>query len=250
LRGFLEGEPSRTRAFFESYKLLAGGSSLTGDVRRGLNRAALEALPRLYPGLVGGLRGLLGEVARANGVDFRMLWDTGARGEPVVDSAAVEALRGARRVAWVLDNAGEAVVDVAAALVLASRGVEVVLTAKGEEYEVDVTAAEVEELVGRVAGVLGVDPGGVRVVSTGSMYPAVYRGEASEEAVAALEEADVVIVKGLAAFEALTEECWPPQSKAVVALTAKCPPVASLLGVDLGRPVARLGYPCRAGDHG
>ncbi len=245
LRGFLEREPSRTRAFFESYRLLAAARGSTRGLREALNEAALKALPGLLPRLRSGPEALLGEVARANGVDFRMLWDTRARGEPLVDPRAVEALRGARRVAWVLDNAGEAVVDVAAALILASRGVEVTLTAKGEEYEVDVTAEEAAGLVERVAGLLGLSPGLVRVVSTGSIYPAVFRREASREAVEALERADVVISKGIAAFEALTEECWPSPSRVVVALTAKCPPVAGALGVELGRPVARLGYPCR-----
>ncbi len=246
LRGFLEGEPSRTRAFFESYRLLAAIRGSTRGERAALNDAALARLLVIRGRLVESLESLLGEVARANGVDFRMLWDTRARGEALVDPKAVKALRGAARVAWVLDNAGEAVIDVAAALVLASNGAEVYLTAKGEEYEVDVTAGEVEALLEKVARALGLDKRGVKVVSTGTIYPAVFRSSVSRKAIAALEEADIVIAKGIAAFEALTEECWPSPSRVIVALTAKCPPVAAALGVGLGRPVARLGYPCRA----
>ena len=55
-----------------------------------------------------------------------------------------------------------------------------------------------------------------------------------------IEEADIVISKGIANLEAFLENCPSRPGRVVVALRAKCSPVSRLLGVPRGHGVARI----------
>lgn len=241
-RRLLREARERTWLFFESYR--RAPLPLWMEKRR-LNRRALELLPRVYkPGM--SLEELLRLQAWANRVDFGLPWqprDPFSGAHVVVDPDAVKLLRGAESVSILLDNAGEAVFDVAAALDLASRGYRVALVAKSREYEVDVTAWEARRLLARVSGALGLDAAGVRVLATGGIMPAP-----AEPRIASLltREYDAVVTKGIANMEALMERCSMPPRRVIAALAAKCPPFSYELGVTLGAAAVVRGYRCVA----
>lgn len=242
----MEGSRGRTQLFVESYRL---ARDRVDHLKDAYNSHVLQALPRIA-GLLESDHDALALLANANSVDYRMPWLQARPLEGVayrahIDPAAVEAIRGARRFVVLLDNAGEAVIDLAYALLKASQGVRVTVVARSMEYETDVTLPEARRLAADVAEALGLDSGLVQVLGTGSDYPAPIRGRLGPEAEGAIEEADVVLSKGIANLEALMEECWPEPGKTIVALKAKCPPIARELGVRLGDAVARLGYRCR-----
>ena len=244
-RGGLEGLDARTAAviaaaktrtevFVESYRAVAKAS--TRPAKQRLNEMALRGLS----GLGGSLRDLLVASAAANDVDYSMPWLAARRGPRGlrVNGLVVEAVERAGSVTVLLDNAGEAVVDVALALRLSSMGKEVVLVARGEEYEIDVTAEEAEELVREVSRATGLPAGNVRVVSTGSSYPAP-SPRASREAREAVAAADVVLSKGIGNLEAFRD--YGLRVDGVAALyVAKCPPIARLSGVGLGGVVVEF----------
>ncbi|HDD34309.1 MAG TPA: DUF89 family protein [Thermofilaceae archaeon] len=140
--------------------------------------------------------------------------------------AAYELLCSSRRVAYLLDNAGEALVDLLLVKELAEMGVEVVVLAKSFPYQNDVTVEEAVSLgFGEVAEVVG----------TSSDCAGPLPGELSEEALKALLDSDVVVAKGMAAYEALLE--WRLPRPVIHMFKAKCQPVASSAGVRVGEGV-------------
>lgn len=150
----------------------------------------------------------------------------------------------ANLVAYLLDNSGEAVVDIVAALRLSMDGREVVLVAREEPYELDVTVDEARQLLVQVARRLRASTKRVRVIGTGSAYPGFATGLVSNRVVYLLVDADAVVSKGIANYEALLEYCSIAPDKAVVALRAKCPPIARILGAELDEAVVAAGYRC------
>jgi uncharacterized protein with ATP-grasp and redox domains len=112
------------------------------------------------------------------------------------------ALRSARRVMFLLDNAGEVLFDMATAarVVAENPGVEVTLVAKSEPMLNDVTFPELAELE---------LPAGCVAMSTGSNCFGVPLEEVSETFVRAYEEADVVVAKGHAFLEFWIEYVAP-----------------------------------------
>ncbi len=232
----------RTRAFVESFALLeavAGSNPSRADKSR-INEAVLNArnvveklLDRVF--LEKGVAGLLGVSAAANAVDVEMLEYRFEGGlvdvlgeEPeyrFIDAKVLEELRGAR-VAFLLDNAGEAVVDMLVASRLVETGASVTLYARSLEYETDVTEEEARLLAEK----LGVR---LEVRGSGGRYPPHHpRSETRRE----LEDYDFVVTKGIANFETMLEA--PLQKPRLIALLrAKCTPLSRLLNVDKGRPV-------------
>ncbi len=235
----------RTGLFVESYRIL--GDPLKAR-RLEANRGALNLLEGIWEA-TRDLEGALKLAALANSVDVATPWTSGglSLSGSVADRGlgrAVGLLRGAAEAAYLLDNAGEAVVDIAVALRLAGMGVRVHLIARSEPYEVDVTEAEARSLLDAVAEALGVDASGVEVAGTGTAYPAPARGRVSAGVERILEEADAVVLKGIANLEAAMEYCSIDPERAIVLVRAKCPPIARLYGVDLGTAVVAAGYEC------
>ena len=239
----------RTEIFVETFGRL---NIDTTSLRRDLNNRGLRILPA-FARILDEPRMGLAVIAAANGVDWRMKWavDDGLStidpSRTVVDDNAVAMLRNASSIAIVLDNAGEAVFDVALALTLASRGYDVMLAARSLPYETDIVESEVKRLLSEVARILGLEDatGSIRVVGTGSRYPAFARNRVRRGLLEEIKVRDVVISKGIANFEALMEYCSVAPDRVVAALAAKCPPIAGILGVKLGTPVVRAGYACR-----
>ncbi|ABL77456.1 damage-control phosphatase ARMT1 family protein [Thermofilum pendens] len=137
------------------------------------------------------------------------------------------------RVTYLLDNCGEAVFDGLVLRELRRMGIQLKIVAKGAPYQNDVTHDDALRMGFQELG---------EVVSTGSDFPGVVPGYVSEEAVKALEWADVVISKGMANFEAFLMS--PPKTAVFVAFVAKCRPIAQAARVNPGDAVAAfLRYP-------
>ncbi|MEO0070075.1 MAG: ARMT1-like domain-containing protein [candidate division WOR-3 bacterium] len=131
-------------------------------------------------------------------------------------------LKKARRVVYILDNAGEVIFD---KLVLRRLpDLELTIVARSSPILNDVT---VEEAKG-----LGLDRLG-RVIGTGSPYLGIDFNTVSEEFLRFYYEADLVIAKGHANFESLVNS----KRDGFYLLTAKCEVVADFLGVKPGESV-------------
>ncbi|MGB7980525.1 MAG: ARMT1-like domain-containing protein [Candidatus Nanopelagicales bacterium] len=131
----------------------------------------------------------------------------------------------ARTVLIIGDNAGEAVFDKVLAEAL-SPGHEVVFAVRDQPIINDVTARE--------ADVIGI-AAHAAVVSTGCAAPGAILAQCSPEFTRLFEAADVVISKGQGNFEALSGA----DRRIYFLLKAKCPRLASALGVEVGEYVFR-----------
>ncbi len=239
----LEEAETRTRLFVESYTMLYGSEDPYRGEKEKLNKVFLGLLPELREALEDPVRGLL-LLAWANSIDIPYPWYKPEPPDPnSLDTMTAPAgdwlhqlVEEARSLALVLDNAGEAVVDLAYALLAAEHGLDVVVYARSQPYEVDVTAREAEELLQAVAETLKVKPR-VEVRGTGSAYPA----PAVEEVARELNGYDLVVLKGIANLEALAEYRTLNPEKTVVLFRAKCPVLASIFGVRLLTPIATHG---------
>ena len=138
---------------------------------------------------------------------------------------AVKLLENACSVIIMLDNAGEAVIDLVLALNLASQGYRVYVTARSEPYELDVTASEVRMLFIDVARVLAMDTRGIEIVETGSRYPAPAKGRVSKRVQKLLKGSDLILSKGIANLEAFIDYGFDEPEKVVLAVKAKCLPI-------------------------
>jgi len=251
IAGLVARWSSRTDVFVDSYDYML---RLLGDIdpyrgrKERLNRAAERLLPSL------GIEemdapGLLSLMAAANGVDidmpgyrvddsrvFRGLGDA-PQWLGVEPWEAAEALEKAERLVLVLDNAGEAVIDVAAAARLARlTGSRLYLVARSLPYEVDVTASEAVELRDRYAP-------GAAVVATGGRFP-VFSPRSSPEARELLRGRNtVVLVKGIANLEAYMDNPGSVGEDALplFLLRAKCSPLARFFDAAIADPVVAAG---------
>ncbi|MEZ0346727.1 MAG: ARMT1-like domain-containing protein [Infirmifilum sp.] len=131
------------------------------------------------------------------------------------------------KVAFVLDNCGEAVIDRILAEELNRMGIEVRLIVKGDPYQNDITYKEAIEYEFNKVG---------EVVSTGSDFPGVVPGYVSQEAVDTLNWADIVIAKGMANYEAFRMKL--PEKPVFIMLVAKCDVIARSVGVSKGEAAA------------
>jgi len=134
-----------------------------------------------------------------------------------------------RRILYILDNAGEAVIDKLIINELVSTGKNVIVLAKGGAYQNDITYEEALEMdFGEVA----------EVMSTGSDYAAVLLDRASSKVLEVIKSVDLIIAKGMANYEAFLY--IPPPTPVAHLFIAKCKPVASTLNVPVGSKIALL----------
>ncbi len=135
------------------------------------------------------------------------------------------------RVAYLTDNCGEIVLDQLLLEELRSRGCQVTLVVKGEPILTDATRQDVDELG---LGAL-VD----RVVDTGPRAVGVDLATVPAETREAIESADLVISKGMANLESLSDTEVRPIA---YLLRTKCHPVAGTVGEAKDINVVKLFY--------
>jgi len=130
-----------------------------------------------------------------------------------------EALRAAGAVLYLADNAGEIVFDSLFISFIPSENI--TLAVKGGPTINDATMADAEQ-IGLQAQ--------VRVVSTGSDMPGTVLDDCSDEFQEQFDAADLIIAKGQANYEALSEQEGP----VYFLLRAKCPVIARDIGCEVG----------------
>ncbi|MEM2698161.1 MAG: ARMT1-like domain-containing protein [Ignisphaera sp.] len=143
-------------------------------------------------------------------------------------SRALELIEKAENVVMILDNAGEAVLDRLLAEVLRNKGKNVIAIIKGGAFQNDVSVNDVyyAELEKSFSS----------VIDTGSDASSIFLSDVKKEVVDAIWGADVIISKGMANYEYLTEVEHLIEKPIIYMFVAKCNPVSINSGVPLGKP--------------
>jgi uncharacterized protein with ATP-grasp and redox domains len=154
----------------------------------------------------------------------------------VAEGFAVNDLESARKwlgtsekVLYLLDNCGESVLDRLLIREIKAMGPKVVGVVKGEPILTDVTM--------RDALRVGLEKEFDEIVSTGQFAVGVDLDRAGGDLAWELRHADMIVSKGMANFEAISERDLPP---ALYLMRAKCSPVATAVGAKRNDNVARL----------
>jgi uncharacterized protein with ATP-grasp and redox domains len=129
---------------------------------------------------------------------------------------------------YVFDNSLEALYDTALIKTLQEFGVSVVGIVKSEKFEDDLTATEAKKY-----GLISLLDD---VIETGSDAASLLADEVDENAIRALEEADLVILKGPLNY--LHFKNNPVGRPTYALMRVPCKPLASELGVTIGSYVA------------
>ncbi len=142
-----------------------------------------------------------------------------------------------KTVLYLLDNAGEAALDRLLAEELRRRGAVVVGVVKTGSFQNDVTVYEVEELE--------LNESFSKIIETGTDASSIFLDEISQELRNHLEKTDIIIAKGMAHFEYLTDIKDIIGKPILYMLRAKCRPIARELGVQVGDFITHLYVPKR-----
>ncbi len=134
-----------------------------------------------------------------------------------------------RRVLYLFDNCGESVFDRLLIEEMRRIGSEVIGVVKGEPILTDVTREDAERV--------GLDKVLDGIVDTGQFAIGLDLSTASDACRKEFDRADVIISKGMANFEALSDE---DIGEVFYLMRAKCDPVAKALGVRKEDNVAML----------
>jgi uncharacterized protein with ATP-grasp and redox domains len=146
---------------------------------------------------------------------------------PAVVGDVYGAVKAARRVLYVADNAGEIGFDSLVLTQLKAMGKHLTLVVKEKTFFEDTTKSD--------ALFFGLD-GLVDSIITarGFLVP----GELEPHAAQALHDADLVLAKGTGSYEALKDELG--HKPAIFMLKVKCPAIARETALDVGTTVVRL----------
>jgi uncharacterized protein with ATP-grasp and redox domains len=155
----------------------------------------------------------------------RMFW----QGLDIDDTDRVAALAKGADVLYLVDNCGEIYFDELLIEQLKLLGAKVTLVVRGDYILTDVTMEDVQRM--------GLDKKVARVLTTGSNAVGVSLAEAPAELLEALRNSNLIISKGMANYEALSDEGFRPMA---YLLRAKCEAVAASIGASKGMNVARL----------
>lgn len=162
--------------------------------------------------------------------DFESLFvEEMERGLQVDDTDAIMRLARDGRVVYLTDNCGEIYFDELVLELLRAAGSKVTLVVRGGNIVTDATMEDVHNM--------GLEKKVDRALTTGSNAIGVCMRELPAETLQAMKEADVIISKGMANYEALSDEGFRPIA---YLMRAKCEPVARSIGVKKGWNVAKL----------
>lgn len=133
------------------------------------------------------------------------------------------------KVVYLADNCGEIVFDTLLFDEIKKLGGRITLVVRGAPILNDVTMKELK--------VLGIDKKMDRVLTTGSNAIGVCLKEAPQELVEALRDASLIISKGMANYETMSEYDFKPIA---YLLKTKCESVAEAMGLKRNMSVARV----------
>lgn len=131
---------------------------------------------------------------------------------------------------YLLDNCGEAALDKLLAEYLSELGNKVIAVVKSGSFQNDVTIDEINELK--------LDESFDKVIETGTDAASILIDEISEELKKLIRECNLIIAKGMAHYEYLTE--LNLNKPIIYMLKAKCKPVAQNLNVQQGSYVIKI----------
>ncbi|MHA1616217.1 MAG: damage-control phosphatase ARMT1 family protein [Candidatus Njordarchaeales archaeon] len=136
----------------------------------------------------------------------------------------------ANNVLYILDNAGEAVIDLDVVRFIKEKlGKKVIVAAREKPVLNDITVEEAKKLgFGEIAD---------KVVPVGWFIGVFFNEFVNTEFLKTFDAADLVIAKGMAAYESMTEYTF--EKPVYIILKAKCNPVASHIGVPRGSYVIK-----------
>ncbi len=133
------------------------------------------------------------------------------------------------KVVYLTDNAGEIFFDTLLMKEIKKRCDKLTVVVRGRAIISDATIED--------ARLAGVDRIADELLTNGKGAIGIMVEELPEETRKALEEADLIIAKGMANYECLSEGGYRPIA---FLLTAKCEPVAKDIGVEVGDMVAKV----------
>ncbi|GAB6946382.1 ARMT1-like domain-containing protein [Vulcanisaeta sp. JCM 16161] len=229
----------RTPLFIESFELITkilGNEDPHANEKRELEDTASLVMSRIISDAGDDVVRYIEIAAAANSVDVPMRdyqFDINDFVNRLLEEAVwlntsreelTRLLSNVRDVGYIVDNSGEFQVDTLLIRKLIDMGLGVTVYARGLPYEVDVTADYVSRVLGDK----------VRVVSTGSRYPAFYNRGLWHD----LGNHDLIISKGVGNFEAYLES--ELKLRVLFLFRAKCGPMIRLLRVPKNSPVVYL----------
>jgi damage-control phosphatase, subfamily I len=136
-------------------------------------------------------------------------------------------------VVYIADNCGEILFDMIVFDIIKKLGGKITLVVRGGPILTDVTLEEVKEFE--------IDKKVDRVMTTGSNAVGILIEEAPDELIKVMKDSTLIISKGMANYETLSEHNYGPVA---YMLLTKCECVAEDLGLKPGMVVAKLvNYP-------
>ena len=144
------------------------------------------------------------------------------------DSEDIRSLAGGK-VVYITDNAGEIVMDAVFMKEIKKISEKLTAVVRGKPIISDATLED--------AYFAGIDRIADELLTNGEGAVGIIEEELPEETLQRLEDADVIIAKGMANYECMDEMRFSPVA---FLLTAKCEPVARSIGVKVGDMVAML----------
>ncbi|HHI30429.1 hypothetical protein B6V01_003195 [Methanosarcinales archaeon ex4572_44] len=171
-----------------------------------------------------GVQGFKAPIANFNKV-FKEL---GANGLAIDDTDEIRKLASGD-VTYLTDNCGEIVLDTLLFEQIHALGGTITLVVRGAPILNDATIEDVQNL--------GIEKQVDRVLTTGSNAVGICMKEVPDEVRVAIESADIIISKGMANYESLTEHNYRPIA---YLMQAKCKPVAESVPTAKGDLIAKI----------
>lgn len=144
----------------------------------------------------------------------------------------VNILKNAKSFVILMDNCGEAVLDRVLADVLRSLGKKVIAIVKSGAFQNDITIEDVIDA--------GLHESFDLVIDTGADASSIFLDEVKPEVLSLLNEVDVIIAKGMANYEYISEIVHMLKKPVIYMLIAKCAPIARDLGIPVGGAIVKV----------
>lgn len=225
------------------YEIL-GNDDPYAEIKARANRVASEALPaarKVVSGSEDPFRSALIISIVGNTFDYgvqghkveeddfkRFLMDKIKEGLPIDDVEKIKELcRG--KVVYLTDNAGEIFFDTLLMEEIKKMCKRLTVVVRGKPIISDATLED--------AKLAGVDRIADEILTNGKGAIGIIREELPEDTLERLENADIIMAKGMANYECLSDGEFRPIA---FLLTAKCEPVAKDIGVRVGDMVAKV----------
>ncbi len=246
----IANSPRVATAIFRWLKRASGVDDPYADEKRLADLTALK----IYEEIIKRIKGLsprekllksVAIAAAANALDLGVAVYQPPRVEEVLTIAesnpprgideSVDALMKAKRIIVVLDNAGEAVLDRVLADTLKELGKEVIAIVKSGAFQNDETINDVKTSM--------LNDSFDDVIESGTDAASIFLDEVSPRVLDTLRWCDLIISKGMANYEYLSDVQSFIGKPIVYILMAKCRPIAENLGVKVRDLVAKILYP-------